>query len=110
LLLHHYIQEFNRSAGNLEFTDEVWNYLMSYDWPGNIRELKNVLEGCSKRSENRIQISDLPLRFAATGGPIRGLRQRAGKGSIGSALHEMEQKQGGRSPALVTDDTLPQAQ
>jgi DNA-binding NtrC family response regulator len=60
LLLHHYIQEFSR-GGNLEFTDEVWNCLMSYDWPGNIRELKNVLEGLAVNAfENRIQISDLP--------------------------------------------------
>jgi DNA-binding NtrC family response regulator len=61
LLLHHYIREFNRGAGNLEFTEEVWNCLMSYDWPGNIRELKNVLEGLAVNAlENRIQISDLP--------------------------------------------------
>jgi DNA-binding NtrC family response regulator len=61
LLLHHYIQESNRGAANLEFTDEVWNCLMSYDWPGNIRELKNVLESLAVNAfEDRIQISDLP--------------------------------------------------
>jgi DNA-binding NtrC family response regulator len=61
LLLHHYIREFNRGAGNLELADEVWNCLMSYDWPGNIRELKNLLEALTVNAlEDRIQISDLP--------------------------------------------------
>lgn len=59
LLLHHYIQQFN--MGNLEFDDEVWKCLMSHDWPGNIRELKNVLEGLAVNVlDNPIQASDLP--------------------------------------------------
>jgi len=71
LLLHHYIQEFNRGGGNLEFTEEVWSCLMSYDWPGNIRELKNVLEGLAVNAPgNRIQISDLP---SAVRGKLRDL-------------------------------------
>jgi transcriptional regulator of acetoin/glycerol metabolism len=59
LLLHHYIQKFN--MGGLEFDDEVWKCLMSHDWPGNIRELKNVLEGLAVNAlDNPIQIADLP--------------------------------------------------
>jgi len=40
------IQEFNVHAGkNVHIVpDKVWNALKSYSWPGNMRELRNVLE------------------------------------------------------------------
>ena len=45
-LLRHYMREL--AAQNQErvtgMTDEVWNCLMAYEWPGNIRELKNLVE------------------------------------------------------------------
>lgn len=40
------VAEFNSQAGkNVSvIPDEAWGELMSYDWPGNIRELRNALE------------------------------------------------------------------
>jgi DNA-binding NtrC family response regulator len=47
MLFQHYIREmntrFHREAEG--FTDEAIACLIGYDWPGNIRELKNLLEG-----------------------------------------------------------------
>lgn len=45
-LLNFYIQEFNTRFGRQvqALTDEAMECLLEYDWPGNIRELKNLLE------------------------------------------------------------------
>lgn len=41
-LVHHLLNDL--SQGNQKVGEEVMQLLLSYDWPGNIRELKNVLE------------------------------------------------------------------
>lgn len=45
-LLAYYLEEFNARQGRAlqGFTDEALELLLRYDWPGNIRELKNVIE------------------------------------------------------------------
>ncbi|HEY7772498.1 MAG TPA: sigma-54 dependent transcriptional regulator [Marinagarivorans sp.] len=47
-LIPQIIAEFNIKANKRVDTisDEAWEYLLSYDWPGNIRELRNALERC----------------------------------------------------------------
>lgn len=55
------------------FSEKVWSKLRSYDWPGNLRELRNVLRmaALSCNSE-RIEIQDVPdfghdkINFQAT--------------------------------------------
>lgn len=46
LLAWAFIHEFNRSMGKSvdAISSEDLDYLSSYDWPGNIRELKNIIE------------------------------------------------------------------
>ncbi len=46
LLIDHYRRHFSERAGwpAPEFSKECWHCLMQHDWPGNIRELKNVIE------------------------------------------------------------------
>ncbi len=46
LLVNHFIRKFNALKGkNIEgVSDEVMNVLMEYDFPGNVRELENVIE------------------------------------------------------------------
>jgi DNA-binding NtrC family response regulator len=46
LLLAHYITEMNRRLGRQVdgLTDDAQDRLVQYDWPGNIRELRNVVE------------------------------------------------------------------
>jgi DNA-binding NtrC family response regulator len=63
LMLRHYIDEFNSRSrrDDVGFTDEVCRCLMSYEWPGNIRELKNVLESVMVDAQGRkIGIESLP--------------------------------------------------
>ena len=46
LLVNHFIKKFNALKGkNIEgVTDDVMNILLDYDYPGNIRELENIIE------------------------------------------------------------------
>ncbi len=48
LLVNHFISRFNRLRNkNIScVTDEVLAILLSYDYPGNVRELENIIEHC----------------------------------------------------------------
>jgi DNA-binding NtrC family response regulator len=42
-------------------SEDAWNHLRSYDWPGNIRELRNVLRvAITSAAGDQIELSDLP--------------------------------------------------
>jgi DNA-binding NtrC family response regulator len=62
-LVDYYFQEFNARFGRelKGFTDEALELLLRHDWPGNIRELKNLLETIFIDPPlDWIAISDLP--------------------------------------------------
>ena len=69
-LVGYFLRIHNQQLGlNIEGVDPaVMEALVDYDWPGNIRELKNVLERavifCDDRS---IQLSHLPPSFISSG-------------------------------------------
>jgi DNA-binding NtrC family response regulator len=46
LLVEHFLKRHNRKTGMQmrNLTDQAMNQLISYDWPGNVRQLQNVLE------------------------------------------------------------------
>ena len=46
LLVDHFLQRFSKKSGKVVngFTEEAEKALVNYDWPGNIRELANVVE------------------------------------------------------------------
>jgi PAS domain S-box-containing protein len=48
LLLNHFIKKYNErfSKTVTNFLPETYNLLQDYQWPGNIRELENVIEHC----------------------------------------------------------------
>ena len=45
-LAHHFITIYNRKSGKkiIGLSDNVLNNMMAYSWPGNIRELENLME------------------------------------------------------------------
>ncbi len=46
------------------FTPEAMNYLCAYEWPGNIRQLENVVERCMVMTrDERIGLDDLPTEI-----------------------------------------------
>jgi len=48
LLINHFILHFNERFGkNIKrFSSSAYDLLTEYNWPGNIRELENVIEHC----------------------------------------------------------------
>ncbi len=59
LLLRHFLTQKNLDPNT--FSDHSVKALMDYNWPGNIRELQNVIEhALFSAGKNRIEISDLP--------------------------------------------------
>ena len=52
------------------FDDDAYRCLLAYDWPGNIRELRNALEGSLLMAEGGVITMDkLPLEISAVGMP-----------------------------------------
>jgi two-component system response regulator AtoC len=67
-LTHHFLHEFSVKRGiAMEISAEAMQCLLAYDFPGNIRELKNILERASVLApEAVIQPSDLPSDLTAS--------------------------------------------
>ena len=64
LLVEHLIKKFNLIFNtNIEgVKDEVLNVFYNYDWPGNIRELENIIErSVQVANDKMISIKDLPM-------------------------------------------------
>jgi len=63
MLIQHFLDHFNeemrKNTSGVE--PEAMNLLRSYDWPGNIRELRNVVERIMiLENKDRIEVVDLP--------------------------------------------------
>lgn len=64
LLVEHFINRFNseNSKDVKGITQEAMGLMMQYEWPGNIRELENLIERVIALTSNSyIQIDELPL-------------------------------------------------
>jgi two-component system NtrC family response regulator len=55
-LLYHFLKLFCRRTGKRidGFSDEALRMLVDYDWPGNVRQLRNVVERLTIMAEGRI--------------------------------------------------------
>lgn len=64
LLIDHFIAKIGRQLNmpNIKIENSAVRKLLDYDWPGNIRELENVLERAAVLCDNsRITASELPF-------------------------------------------------
>lgn len=67
LLINHFIYKFNHKMGKhiTGLSHDVLTKLMIYDYPGNVRELENIMEHCFVMCKtDEIQIYDLPLELS----------------------------------------------
>ncbi len=72
LLLNHFIEVFNRNRSRrlTGISPEALDMLTNYNWPGNIRELENLVERLSiLKGSGVIEVSDLPERYRKGAAP-----------------------------------------
>jgi len=66
-LAKHLLEKLSHNMGIIatDISDEAMKYLMSYDWPGNIRELENVLERALNLldKETIVGVNHLPVKI-----------------------------------------------
>lgn len=69
LLVDSFIGKFNKSLGKsiIGITDSALKLLLTYRWPGNIRELQNVIERIFNYVENGvIDVANIPVELRRT--------------------------------------------
>ncbi len=66
LLINHFQEEL---GGEFELTLAVKEFLKNYSWPGNIRELRNVVEYFIYTGNRHIRMEDLPPTLLKSGYP-----------------------------------------
>lgn len=66
LLIDYYLRTFNQELNRdiSEISPQAMEWLLNYDYPGNIRELRNILESALVMSNgNKIELKDLNHQF-----------------------------------------------
>jgi len=66
ILINHFIVKFNKRMEKSvqDISKDVMNILMQYDYPGNVRELENIIEhACVMCQGTRIRTAHLPPEF-----------------------------------------------
>lgn len=68
-LVKHFLKKFE-APRDVEFSDEALAVLRAYDWPGNIREMQNIIERCIiLRKQPVIEPGDLQLIVSSAVNP-----------------------------------------
>ncbi|MCG6931835.1 MAG: sigma-54 dependent transcriptional regulator [Desulfofustis sp.] len=69
-LIKHFLHEYSLKRGlPMSVSDRAMDCLLEYHYPGNVRELKNIIERASiLAAEPQIDVSDLPADLQSTGG------------------------------------------
>lgn len=60
LLVRHFIETFRKKYGfeKKDVSEEAWEIILKYDWPGNVREIENLVERAILYSGNGIQLKE----------------------------------------------------
>jgi len=105
-LVHHFVQEFSRRMNKTidEIPEHVIDMLCLHDWPGNIRELQNLIERAVVMTEGRILRPPMIERPTSPSGnsskPVRTLAD-AERIHITETLRKTNWVVGGRSGAAA---------
>jgi len=87
--IHRYSQENNRS--DIEISKEAIDLLMKYNYPGNVRELENIIERAVVLARtNILATSDLPL--TVKGMKFEGQLPEIGKGTLTEQVEALEKR------------------
>lgn len=67
LLVEYFLNQKLKSKALKRISDDALQFLLSYDWPGNIRELEHAIEGAVLMShDDEIRVNDFVLAHANT--------------------------------------------
>ena len=94
LLASAFIKEFSKEHDRpvTDITAEAMNYLKAADWPGNIRELRNVLEtAVILATTQTIELKDLSPEFQSAPPPPVPISEE-GVGRVGMTLEDIEKE------------------
>jgi transcriptional regulator with PAS, ATPase and Fis domain len=89
-LIDYFLEKINRNmAGHITgFDKKAMEVLTAYSWPGNIRELKNLVEReVSLKQEGKVSVTDLPVEIL-----INRARKNGYDDSMVSSRVHMEKK------------------
>ena len=101
LILHIFAQE-AAATPSVSLSEEVIHELCAYQWPGNIRQLRNVLRAMiALRAADRLELRDVPSDYglgpaAAEPAPLpeTASLNALGKAERNALLHELELERG----------------
>ena len=94
LLVSHYVHAFSQShkVPPTEVSGEAMEALMAYRWPGNIRELKNVVERIVLRAAGRtVKASDLPPEVVSVRQSLSSVSGQDSADQVGSLAGRAEE-------------------
>ncbi|MGQ9509261.1 MAG: sigma-54-dependent transcriptional regulator [Thermodesulfobacteriota bacterium] len=90
LLVNHFIKKYSKGKPTIKITPEVMDRLMKFSWPGNIRELANVIQQMIVLSDGQtITLHDLPPQFLIRGETSPSIE---GKIDLSQIVSEIERK------------------
>ena len=92
LLINHFVGRFSAENGKkIEgLSSEAMDLLLKYDYPGNVRELENIIERAVVIARDSvISVKDLPFRKIPSQYPGS---QKIKKGSLKDSIEELEQQ------------------
>ena len=95
LLIGHFLAQFNEQTGKQieRFDDEAMQLLQRYSWPGNVREVVNVVERAVVLSKSEIiSAAELPESICREPATRPGLSAQAVGGSLKTALSAPERQ------------------
>lgn len=73
LLVDHFLDEFAKyyDKPKPRINNRATSLLQNYDWPGNVRQLRNVLEGAIVMTTGEITVADLPEEIRQKEGNVQ---------------------------------------
>jgi two-component system NtrC family response regulator len=95
LLVRHFVEKYRMDEGNgsIELSPEVWKLLYTYSWPGNVREMENVIErAVVLNSGGIITTKDLPEEMIEKKTEFEVERFIPPDVSLSKALEQIEEK------------------
>lgn len=102
-LIDHYLEKLARENGRAirGITAEARDLLLKYDYPGNVRELVNIIERAVVIArDDYVTVADLPFKSDAGMNPP----DRKSSGSLRDSLEELEKRLIGEAMAKAADN------